>query len=430
MELTAMADDGYRFEGWYEGDVLMSYALNYRFTALAEKTIKARFSKIPVKITRYPIELSDEYKDDAAVALFESGSDGAELILSLFGLERAEDMMLTLVKYDKDLVVTRQNVKAVYDGNFRFIVDGIAMDDWRRLEILDPSGQRIASLGESVYTITASAGENGAISPTGEVPVKKDADQSFTITPEEGYEVKDVLVDGQSVGAVTAYTFEKTSREHSISASFKRVGEETKRQQKLAGKTEYQKKYGDPDFELAIISEEGDGEITYESSDPSVVRVDASGIVTIEGVGTATITATAAETEDYKKTVLNIRITVSARKQKKDQRIIVYPRGFVFTEGGSAKALKVSNAKGGLTFKSSNAKVARVTGKGVVTPVSAGTATISVQAAGNEEYRAKTVYVRVNVYPKKPAQVKKIKVTAIKTKRAAKATWKKISASG
>src|SRR5439155_2970915 len=52
------------------------------------------------------------------------------------------------------------------------------------------------------YTITASAGSNGSISPSGAVTVNSGASQSFTITPAANYHVADVLVDGSSVGAM------------------------------------------------------------------------------------------------------------------------------------------------------------------------------------------------------------------------------------
>lgn len=70
------------------------------------------------------------------------------------------------------------------------------------------------------YTITATAGDNGSISPAG-ASVYRGDDQTFTITPNEGYEVADVLVDGSSVGAVSTYTFENVTGNHSISATFK-----------------------------------------------------------------------------------------------------------------------------------------------------------------------------------------------------------------
>jgi len=75
-----------------------------------------------------------------------------------------------------------------------------------------------AVLGQ--LTITASAGEHGSITPSGVVPVESGADQTFTIQPDPGYKVADVLVDGTSVGAVTTYTFTKVVKAHTIAASF------------------------------------------------------------------------------------------------------------------------------------------------------------------------------------------------------------------
>ena len=74
--------------------------------------------------------------------------------------------------------------------------------------------------GVTRYTITAGAGEGGAISPSGSVQVARGSDQTFTITPGEGYEIADVLVDGESVGAVSSYTFENVRTRHTIEAVF------------------------------------------------------------------------------------------------------------------------------------------------------------------------------------------------------------------
>jgi hypothetical protein len=59
------------------------------------------------------------------------------------------------------------------------------------------------------YTITATAGPNGSISPSGAVVVAAGANQAFTITPDTCYHVADVLVDGISVGPVTDYVHER-----------------------------------------------------------------------------------------------------------------------------------------------------------------------------------------------------------------------------
>ncbi len=70
------------------------------------------------------------------------------------------------------------------------------------------------------YTITASAGANGAISPSGSNTITAGANSTFSITAATGYHVADVLVDGTSVGAVSSYTFSSVSANHTISASF------------------------------------------------------------------------------------------------------------------------------------------------------------------------------------------------------------------
>ncbi|NOT33074.1 MAG: hypothetical protein HOP12_02775 [Candidatus Eisenbacteria bacterium] len=77
-----------------------------------------------------------------------------------------------------------------------------------------------ASFQINSYPITASAGPNGSIAPTGQVQVPHASAQAFTITPATGYHVLDVLVDGVSVGAVTAYSFTNVTEPHTIAASF------------------------------------------------------------------------------------------------------------------------------------------------------------------------------------------------------------------
>lgn len=78
----------------------------------------------------------------------------------------------------------------------------------------------VASFAANTFIITAGAGANGNISPSGSVGVNQGANQAFTITPGSGYHVADVLVDGASVGAVTGYTFTNVQATHDISASF------------------------------------------------------------------------------------------------------------------------------------------------------------------------------------------------------------------
>jgi hypothetical protein len=72
----------------------------------------------------------------------------------------------------------------------------------------------------TTYIITASAGAGGSISPSGSVVVIRGESQTFTITPNAGYVVSGVVVDGTQLGALTTYTFTNVQGTHTIAASF------------------------------------------------------------------------------------------------------------------------------------------------------------------------------------------------------------------
>jgi hypothetical protein len=74
------------------------------------------------------------------------------------------------------------------------------------------------------FTITASAGSGGSISPSGNVLVNQGANQSFTITANSGFSISSVTVDGANQGAISSYTFSNVQANHTISASFQSSG--------------------------------------------------------------------------------------------------------------------------------------------------------------------------------------------------------------
>ena len=72
----------------------------------------------------------------------------------------------------------------------------------------------------ATHTITTTAGTGGSITPSGSVTVNDGANQTFTITANNGYQISDVKVDGVSQGVISTYTFTNVSENHTISASF------------------------------------------------------------------------------------------------------------------------------------------------------------------------------------------------------------------
>ena len=74
--------------------------------------------------------------------------------------------------------------------------------------------------GYTYHTIRAISGLNGSISPSGWTSVRHGWDQTFAITPDKGYAVAKVLVDGKSVGSVKSYTFKNVTTDHTIEVVF------------------------------------------------------------------------------------------------------------------------------------------------------------------------------------------------------------------
>ncbi len=114
----------------------------------------------------------------------------------------------------------------------------------------------------------------------------------------------------------------------------------------------------------------------------------------------------------------------STQAPKKAQKMTVKPGSLELYVGGSTKNLKVSNAKGSITYKSSNPKIVKVNSKGKVTPVSKGKVYITVKASGDSTYEAASKKINVTVYGK-PAKVKGVKSSPAKAKRTVKVSWKK-----
>ena len=95
-----------------------------------------------------------------------------------------------------------------------------------------PSGRRSWSVDDvsitgtaagNIYTITATAGNGGSINPSGNVSVAEGNSQTFQITANSGFEIADVVVDGSSVGAVSSYTFNNVTADHTIAATFEEI---------------------------------------------------------------------------------------------------------------------------------------------------------------------------------------------------------------
>jgi hypothetical protein len=102
------------------------------------------------------------------------------------------------------------------------VVDGVSLgvvDTWV-FEDIGSDHQIEAWFAINTYTITATAGEGGTISPTGELVLEHGDSQAYAITADVGHHITDVEVDGISQGVIDAWVFEGVSSDHQIEAWF------------------------------------------------------------------------------------------------------------------------------------------------------------------------------------------------------------------
>ena len=133
-----------------------------------------------------------------------------------------------LLKHAEDYVLEDvQNLMEVLDA-----AKAVAADPAATQEIVDAAqnaldaAMNIAPI-QKEFAIMAAAGEGGSITPCGTVKVERGMSQTFVIQPEEGYVISDVLVNGQSVGAVAEYTFCDVNADANITALFQKAAVST-----------------------------------------------------------------------------------------------------------------------------------------------------------------------------------------------------------
>ena len=114
------------------------------------------------------------------------------------------------------------------DDNYKIkdvLVDSISVGSVQSYTFNDVTGEHsIEVIFEAIeYTITPTAGPNGTIEPSGDVAVMQGSTQEFTITPDDGYEIENIEVNGVSIGALDKYPFSNVTSDHTISVSFSRL---------------------------------------------------------------------------------------------------------------------------------------------------------------------------------------------------------------
>ena len=203
ITLTAMPKEGYHFKEWQviSGGVTIK---DDKFLMPNDNVeVKAIFEKDAPAPTEYTITY------DLAGGTAEGNPDTYTIETRTFTLKNPTKSGYTFTGWSGTGLTGENNLTVTIEKGSTG--DRSYMAHWR----YNGSGHSY-----SYYTIKATAGAGGSISPSGNVSVREGRDQTFTITPDKGYAVANVKIDGKSIGAVKSYTFENVRRTHTIEVIF------------------------------------------------------------------------------------------------------------------------------------------------------------------------------------------------------------------
>ncbi len=147
VELDAVAENGYRFEGWYVNDTLVEIESIYRFTAKKNIKVTAKFNKIQQASTKYEVQLETYYKENANVLVYDNGTNAINIDLALYDTEDAQSYKLKLKQWDvQGNQYAGQKVDLLGDGGFHYILEKYSTQGWNSIDLLDSSDMVIATI--------------------------------------------------------------------------------------------------------------------------------------------------------------------------------------------------------------------------------------------------------------------------------------------
>lgn len=196
--LEAIPNEGYIFVNWTKNGEIVSTDNPYRFTVTQAANYQANFSQSSNSFT---ISASPNPIDGGTINGLGNYSQGETCTL-----EAIPNSGFDFVQWmeGEEVVSTERQYQFVVDRN-------------RAL---------VAFFNSTIHVISATAGPNGSISPEGNINVETGESITFTMTPNVGYCISNVIIDGEDVGPIGSTTFRNVNQNHSIHVLFSGVGVE------------------------------------------------------------------------------------------------------------------------------------------------------------------------------------------------------------
>ena len=200
VTVVATPEDCYDFDGWFVGETLVSEDAEYTFTAEADVDLVAVFT-----LKTFEVTVTAEPEEGGVVSGGGTYDCGTE-------------------------VTVTAEADECYDFVGWFVGETLVSEDAEYTFTAEADVDLVAVFTIKTYVVTSTAGEDGAVDPEGETVVDCGDDLLFTFTPDEGYGVDQVTVDGVPVDVVGSpdttdktYNLEDIRDNHAIDATFKQV---------------------------------------------------------------------------------------------------------------------------------------------------------------------------------------------------------------
>ncbi|NOZ12106.1 MAG: PKD domain-containing protein [Acidobacteria bacterium] len=158
--------------------------------------------------------------DDSYLLLYCDGFDPANPTQNLIAGDDDDGEDVGGSEYSSAFTASDEYVIHPYTLYKLVVTEYDSYDDRLSLFALTLYGNAHFLVGPDQMTITATADSGGTIDPAGEIEVPVFGSQRFTIHPDTGYHIGDVIVDGTGIGPQETYTFDRVTENHTIQAEF------------------------------------------------------------------------------------------------------------------------------------------------------------------------------------------------------------------
>ena len=191
--LTATANTGYTFQRWTKNGTPVSTNPTYSFTVTESATYTAHFNA-----QSYTITVAANPSNAGSVSGGGSYTYGQTCTVTA-----SANNGYAFTNW------TENGSQVSTNASYSFTVTG--------------NRNLVANFAQNTHSIHASAGANGIITPSGTITVAHGVNQSFSMIPDSDYEVQEVYIDGNPIGAMTSYTFTNVTADHYIHVTFTHV---------------------------------------------------------------------------------------------------------------------------------------------------------------------------------------------------------------